>query len=129
MTDSILTSTKLTLGLDEAYEAFDQVILMHINSVFTTLAELGIGPTEGFAIENKDAEWSDFLGPSLRLNAVKSYMYLRVRVLFDPPTQGFVLTSMENQIQQMEWRLNVVREEQVYPLLENPDVVIFGGTP
>lgn len=110
MTDSILTSTKKVLGLEEAYTVFDPDILLHINSVFATLAQLGIGPPEGFAIEDKTALWSEFLGDDKRLNSVKTYVYLRVRLLFDPPTTSYMIESMNAQLKELEWRLNVTRE-------------------
>lgn len=111
MNDSILTSTKNALNLAEDYTPFDQVVIMHINSVFSTLNQLGLGPPAGFMIEDKDAIWDDFLEGDLLLNNVKTYMYLRVRMLFDPPTTGYHTTAMEKQIEQLEWRLNVQREE------------------
>lgn len=114
MSDSILTSTKKVLGIDEAYTAFDPDILMHVNSVFSTLNQLGIGPVEGFEVVDSSASWSDFLGGDPRLNSVKTYVYLRVRLVFDPPGTSFLVDSMNKQIQQMEWRLNVQREATDY---------------
>lgn len=110
MTDSILTSTKKILGIAEDYEAFDVDVLTHINSVFSTLNQLGIGPEEGFVIEDAAATWSDFLGDDLRLNNVKTYVYLRVRLLFDPPTTSFLIASLNEQAKELEWRMNVQRE-------------------
>lgn len=106
--ESILTSVKKMLGIEESYKHFDTDIIMHINSVFLTLNQLGVGPEESFAIENADATWSDFLGEQLaKLQAVKSYMYLKVKMLFDPPTSSFVLDSYGRQVNELEWRLNV----------------------
>jgi hypothetical protein len=110
MSDSILTSTKKILGLPDDYTVFDLDVIMHINSVFSTLNQLGIGPDLGFMIEDKSAVWSDFLGTDPRLNSVKQYVFLRVKLIFDPPDVGYVLTSMEKQIEELGWRLNVVRE-------------------
>lgn len=110
MTDSILIETKKVLGIEDTYTAFDQDVIMHINSVFSTLNQLGIGPDEGFAIEDSDALWADFLDGDLRLNSVKTYMYLRVRILFDPPTNGYLVTAFQDEIRQLEWRINIVRE-------------------
>lgn len=128
MSDSILVSTKKILGLDASYTAFDVDIIMHINSVFGTLNQLGIGPINGFMIEDDTALWSTFIGSDLNLNAVKTYVYLRVRLLFDPPATSFHITAMENQIKELEWRLNVYRETRdwVDPIL---GAVIDGGTP
>jgi hypothetical protein len=108
--DSILTTTKKTLGIDESYTIFDQDVILHINSVFSTLNQLGIGPDVGFSIEDASATWVDFLGLDKQLNFVKSYMYLRVRMLFDPPVTSYQLDAYKQQIQEFEWRMNVVRE-------------------
>lgn len=110
MSDSILTSTKKILGISVDYTVFDLDIITHINSVFSTLEQLGIGPEGGFAIEDDSAVWTDFLGDDLRLSAVRTYVYLRVRLMFDPPTTSYLIESMRNQVQELEWRLNVVRE-------------------
>lgn len=111
MADSILTSTKKILGITEEYTHFDVDIILHINSVFSTLNQLGLGPADGFMIDDKDAVWGDFLEDNLRLNSIKTYMFLKVKLYFDPPTTSFVLTAMQEQARELEWRLNVVREE------------------
>ena len=116
MSNSILTSTKKILGIDADYTAFDLDIITHINSALATLTQLGIGPTTGFMIEDATETWEAFLGTDLNLNPVKSYVYLRVRLLFDPPTTSYLMTSMKEQLQEIEWRLNVYREEQFYTL-------------
>lgn len=106
--ESILTTIKKALGIDEAVTAFDSDIIMHINSVFMTLDQLGVGPVEGgFYITDDTVLWTDFLGESRQLEAVKSYMLFKVRLMFDPPSSSFVVSSMERQIEQLEWRLNV----------------------
>ena len=110
MSASILDSTKKILGLEADYTAFDLDILTHINTVFSDLQQLGIGPIEGFAIEDAEAEWDDFLAGDVTMNSVKTYMYLRVRLLFDPPTTSFHIASLKEQQQALEWRLNVIRE-------------------
>lgn len=122
MPNSILNSTKKILGIEPDYTAFDQDIMMHINSVFSTLQQLGIGPDIGFAIEDSDSEWVDFFGDDPRLNSVKTYVYLRVRLLFDPPSTSFLLNAMKEQIQEIEWRLNVHREGESW-MNPNPIVV------
>lgn len=131
MSNSILTSTKKILGIDETYTAFDLDIILHINSVLGTLNQLGIGPDAGFMIEDADAEWESFLGDDLRLNPVKTYVYLRVKALFDPPQTSFHLAAMDKQIQELEWRLNVHREGLSWsdpdPELADDDLVIDGG--
>ena len=104
---SILTSIKKLLGIAEEYEHFDADLIMHINSVFLNLTQLGVGPSEGFSIMDEDATWDDFLPDGKNVEAVKSYMYLKVRLLFDPPLNSAVLESMNRQISEFEWRLNV----------------------
>ena len=109
--ESILTSIKKMLGIAEEYEQFDADIIMHINSVFTTLTQLGVGPSEGFYIEDDMAIWMDFIPDLTKLQAVKSYIYLKVKLLFDPASLGSAtLAAYERQIQELEWRLNVAAE-------------------
>lgn len=110
MEQSILTSTKKILGVSETYTAFDLDIITHINSTFSTLNQLGIGPVDGFMIEDDSAEWADLELPENQLHMVKSYIFLRVRMLFDPPTTSFLIEAMVNQIEQHEWRLSLFRE-------------------
>ena len=105
--ESILTSVKKMLGIAEEYEHFDPDIVMHINSAFSVLTQLGVGPSSGFAIRDKSSVWEDFIGSDLRLEMVKSYMHLKVRLLFDPPMSSALLSAMERQISEYEWRLNV----------------------
>lgn len=110
MTDSILDNTKKLLGLDPSYTAFDTDVILHINSVFVTLQQLGIGPDVGFMIEDNTATWASYTSSNLLLNNIKTYMYLRVRLLFDSPQLSFVIENMNQQIQELEWRMNVNRE-------------------
>lgn len=114
MSDSILTSTKKVLGIEEDYDAFDTDILMHINSVFSTLNQLGLGPDEGFSISDKQPTWDAFFGNDPRLNSIKTYVYLKVRIIFDPPGTSYLISSLEKQSQELEWRLNAYREETDY---------------
>lgn len=104
--ESILTSIKKLLGITEEYTHFDADIIMHINSVFMVLNQLGVGPTAGFFIEDESTTWDEYLGDPTELQLVKTYMYMKVRMMFDPPTGG-VLNSMKEQINEFEWRLNV----------------------
>jgi hypothetical protein len=106
---SILTSVKKILGQAESDTSFDVDIVLHINSVFAVLDQLGVGPAGGFVIEDSTATWDDFVTDT-RMNSVRTYVYLRVRLLFDPPSTSFVIDSMNKQIAELEWRLNVVRE-------------------
>ena len=112
--ESILTSIKKLLGIPEDYTQFDADIIMHINSVFMTLNQLGVGPSDGFFIEDDSTTWSDFIPDLNKLQAVKSYMYLKVRLLFDPASVGSsTLASYERQITEYEWRLNTIAESEV----------------
>lgn len=105
--ESILTSIKKMLGITEDYEVFDADIVMHINSVFMILNQLGIGPDEVFTIQDKSTVWSEFDTENQYTEAVKSYMYLKVRQLFDPPSTGPLADAMDKQIKELEWRMNV----------------------
>jgi len=107
---SILTSTKAALGVGEDDVSFDAELITFINSVLARLNQLGVGPAEGFSIAGKETLWTAFIGASPLLNNVKTYMYLRVRRLFDPPEIGFVLTAIDNEIKEEEWRLVVATE-------------------
>lgn len=108
--ESILISVKKMLGISEEYKHFDQDLIIHINSVFLTLSQLGISPSDGFMIEDDSAYWDDFLEDPYQLQAVKSYMYLKVKLLFDPPLSSAVIESMNRQIAEYEWRLNLTVE-------------------
>ena len=114
MAQSILTSTKKLLGLAEADTSFDLDIMMHINSMISVLTQVGIGPAEGFMIEDSTATWESFIGNDPRLSMVKSYIYLRTRLIFDPPGTSFVIDAMNKNITEIEWRLNVQREEELW---------------
>lgn len=117
MSDSILTSTKKVIGIDAAYTAFDEDIIMHINSAFSTLNQLGIGPVDGFAIVDATATWASFLNGNNRFNSVKTYVYMNVRMVFDPPTTSYFLTALQEQIKETVWRLSALREFQSTILL------------
>lgn len=105
--DSILTSIKKLLGITEEYEHFDPDIIMHINSAFSVLTQLGVGPKQGFRIEDESTEWSEFLNDNLRLEFVKTYVHLKVKLVFDPPLSSAVLESINRQISELEWRINI----------------------
>ena len=111
--ESILTSIKKLLGIAEENTDFDADIIMHINSVFTTLTQIGVGPSEGFYIESEADIWEDFISDYIKLQAVKTYIYLKVRLLFDPSSLGSsTLAAYERQIQELEWRLNIIAENK-----------------
>lgn len=111
MEQSILNSTKKILGIAEDYTVFDLDIITHINTAFSTLAQLGVGPTAGFMINGSEEVWTDFTAEDFQYNSVKSYVFLKVRQLFDPPQTSYLISATEKQIQELEWRLNVYREE------------------
>lgn len=106
MDSSILTSIKKLLGVAEEDTSFDQDIIMHINTVFAILAQLGVGPANGFSIEDYGAIWSDYLGNATNLELVKSYIYMKVRSMFDPPTSSILADAMNKNISELEWRIN-----------------------
>lgn len=129
MADSILTNVKKIVGIAESDTSFDPDIVMHINTVFSILTQLGIGPTAGFMIEDATPTWDDFLkvrqvkldGADVytdeqlqennkQLMMVKTYVYLRVRLLFDPPQTSFVIEALNKQIEELEVRMSIVRE-------------------
>jgi hypothetical protein len=112
MEQSILISTKKILGIAEDYTVFDLDIITHINSAFSTLTQLGVGPPEGFMIDDDAALWTDFIAEDFQYNSVKSYVFLRVRMLFDPPTTSYLIAAYDRQISELEWRLNVHREDE-----------------
>jgi hypothetical protein len=131
MIDSILDSVKKVLNLPSDHHEFDEDIILHINSVFSTLHQLGVGPTQGFEITDNTALWSTFLGGSFPQNNIRSYMCLRVRMLFDPPNTGYHVENMKSQISELEWRINVQREGIAWVDPDpSPDVEILdGGSP
>ena len=118
--DSILTSIKKLLGIAEDYEHFDQDLIIHINSVLSVLTQLGVGPSEGFSIEDENATWNDFIPEDKRLSSIRSYVYMKVKLLFDPPLSSTVMESMNRMISEFEWRLNVAAE----PTQSNEEEVI-----
>lgn len=126
MGDSILTSIKKLLGLPEEYEHFDMDIIMHINAVLMTLTQIGIGPSEGFFITDKTSTWKDFISNgvnvlnwdgssnnSTNLGALMSYVYIKVKLVFDPPQNSFTIESMNKIAAEFEWRLNSAAEAQI----------------
>lgn len=133
MEQSILKSTKKLLGLGVDDESFDLDILTHINSAFSTLNDLGVGPVAGFVIEDDTVEWESYFDGApedpndpdhlIQLGKIKMVIYLRTRVVFDPPTTSFVLEALNKQIQEAEWRLNVNRESSMW-VDPNPPVVV-----
>lgn len=119
MEESILISIKKLLGIGMDDSCFDTDVMMHINSILAILQQLGIGPRTGFSISGDEETWSDFMEPDdERLNYVKTYVYLRVRLLFDPPTNSFVTDAITKQYNELEWRMTIacdeIKEERGY---------------
>ena len=108
--ESILTSIKKLVGIAEDYTAFDTDFIIYINSAFATLNQLGIGPVEGFSIVDASSKWSDYGVATPMIDHVKSYVYLKVKTIFDPPTSSTVLDAYNRMIQETEWRLKVASE-------------------
>lgn len=104
--ESILTTIKLQLGIGADYAHFDQQIMVHINAAFVTLNQLGVGPTKPFIVTSEMDTWAKALGEIEDIEAVKLYIALKVKMLFDPPTTSFVLDAMNRQVSELEWRLN-----------------------
>ena len=109
--DSILTSIKKMLGISAEYHQFDVDIRIHINSVFTVLTQLGIGPVGGYSIQSESDTWDAFLKDATNLELVKTYVYLKVRMLFDPPVTAALVDSTNQMISEFEWRLLMCGEE------------------
>ena len=109
---SILDSVKKVIGMDTSYTAFDEDVVMHINSQFSKLYNLGVGPKNAaFEIEDSDATWGDFLQGKTNINMVKTYVCMAVRLIFDPPPTSFGIAAVEKEIEQMGWRLNILDDD------------------
>lgn len=108
--ESILTSIKKMLGITESCESFDPDIIIHINSVFVILNQMGIGTESIFSISDKTSTWDQFLNDDKTIDSVKTYMYMKVRSMFDPPTNSIVADSMKRLTDELEWRLNLSAE-------------------
>lgn len=106
-TDSILLSIKKLLGILEDDQAFDTDIIIHINSVFMILNQLGIGPEDGFKIESQDETWDQFIQDNKLLEDIKTYIYLKVKLIFDPPLNSSIQGSIERTISELEFRINL----------------------
>lgn len=119
--DSILQSTKKMLGIGHDDDSFDLDITIHINTAFSTMFQAGVGPILGFQIDDGNNVWSQFTGDRMDIAGVKTYVYLRVRLLFDPPTSSFALDAVQKQIDELLWRLNVAADFTIVPL-ENLEI-------
>lgn len=118
--ESILTSIKKLLGIEAEYTHFDADVMMHINTVFSDLVQLGVGPSEGFSIIDEYSTWNDFIPTENNfLNQVKTYVYQRVKLLFDPPQSSAHIQALEKSIEKFEWRLNVAAESEIFKYEES----------
>ena len=108
---SILNSVKKQIGFDEDYNHFDEDLILLINSALSVMTQVGVGPSEGFRINDSSSDWEDFLDDDPRLDMVKEYVFLRAKVIFDPPQSGSVLEAYQNRIQELEWRANIVADD------------------
>lgn len=107
MEESILTSIKKLLGITDDYTHFDQDIILQINSAFSTLNQLGVGPEAGFAIQDASTVWTEFINDD-RLNFAKTFVQLKVKLAFDPPTSSTLMDSYNRQLDELAWRLSIV---------------------
>ena len=110
--ESILRTIRKMIGPDETYTQYDTDLIIHINSALAVLTQLGVGPSEGFFIQDESATWNDFLGNDSKLEMVKSYVYMKVKLAFDPPSSSAVIDSMNRSISEFEWRANMAAEEK-----------------
>lgn len=117
MEQSILKTIKQLVGCPDDFEQFDLDLTIHINSAFATLTHLGVGPKEGYRITGVDNAWSEFEENTQKLSLIKDYVYIKTRLLFDPPTSGSLMDSLKEQLKEMEWRLYML----YYPISEDDE--------
>jgi hypothetical protein len=132
---SILKTVKNSLGLDVNNASFDPEVILYINTVLATLNQIGVGPENGFQIVDAVATWDNLLGSDLRLNNVQSYVYLQVKLLFDPPQSSFAIEAIERMAKELSTRIYLLREVETWvdptppSLPDDDDIVIDGGSP
>jgi len=112
MEESILISIKKLLGFDEDYTAFDTDIIIHINTTFMVLSQLGVGPTAGFRIQDASTTWNEYITEESNLEGVKTYIYCKVKLIFDPPSNSATIEALKQMINEFEWRLNIEAESK-----------------
>lgn len=117
MEESILKTIKQLIGCPDDFEQFDLDLIVHINSSFATLTHLGVGPKEGYRITGADNVWSEFEDDAKKLSLIKDYVYIKTRLLFDPPISGSLMDSLKEQLKEMEWRLYMLYD----PILEDDE--------
>lgn len=111
MQESILLTIKQMLGIPSEYSVFDEELAVYINTVIAALRQLGVGPENGFAITGENESWEDYIGDTSMYENVKAYIYLKVRMMFDPPSSSFVLEAFKNQAAEIEWRIYIQADE------------------
>ena len=112
--ESILLTVKKSLGLAASYTAFDPDIIMHINTALFSLSQLGVSITDGYVVKDKTDTWTMLLGSAMDLEAIKSYIYYKVRLAFDPPKTSYAIKAVEDQVKELEWRLSVHSDTTLY---------------
>lgn len=131
--NSILTSVKRSLGLEESYTVFDPDIILLINSSLSVLNQLGVGPEAGYQIEDASATWDSVIGTDRRLNNVKEYVFIDVKLRFDPAATSFLGQALHERKKELEWRINAYKEETIWTNPNPPrfprDRVLDGGEP
>ena len=105
--DSILTSIKQLLGITEEYDCFDGNLILNINTALAALTQMGAGPPDGFMITDATTTWNEYISDNVPLNLIKSYIHLKVKLLFDPPQSSAVMNAIDSQLKELEWRINV----------------------
>lgn len=125
VTASILESTKLALSVPTDYDEYDQVIIMHINTALSILNQVGCGPVQGFQIFDATATWDDLLVGDLLMNMAKTYVYLQVRVFFDPPASSFATTMMNDQLKEMQVRISILHDARMAELEANANAPVL----
>lgn len=111
MQESILLTIKQMLGIPSEYSVFDEELAVYINTVIAALRQLGVGPENGFAITGENESWEDYIGDTSMYENVKAYIYLKVRMMFDPPSSSFVLDAFKSQAAEIEWRIYIQADE------------------
>lgn len=117
--ESILTSIKKLLGISEDDTNFDVDVIIHINTAFSILTQLGVGPSEGFSIKDNAAVWTDFIADEKKIELVKTYVYLKVKIVFDPPLSSAVIESINRIISELEWRIQVIVDPPLINTIES----------
>ncbi len=116
MENSILKTIRKMIGPSVSYDIFDIDLIVHINSAFFVLYQLGVGPSECFRINGDTETWDDFIQGASDLDAIISYVYMKVRYVFDPPTTGYLVNAYKESIKELEWRLNVLVDPNPWPV-------------